>query len=156
MHAKNVRVTVMGSREGLAPDIVALLREAEIKTALNSGLNLVIAFNYGARQEMLDAVKAIAQKVRVGHIDPDDINEDMVSRHLYSTDIPDPDVILRTSGEKRLSNFLLWQAAYSEFVFVDCNWPDFDKQQLEEALVEFGRRSRRFGGLLPVPNASGA
>lgn len=147
LHKQNVRILVIGARSGLPSDIVGLLDEAENKTRLNSGLTLVIAFNYGSRQEMTDAVKHLAQEVAAGRLTPDAITEEAISSSLYSANIPDPDVILRTSGEQRLSNFLLWQAAYSEFIFVDCFWPDFDRAQLESALVEFGRRNRRFGGL---------
>lgn len=144
---QNVRVIVIGGRNGLAPDIVALLEEAESKTCKNTGLTLVIAFNYGARQELVETFQALAREVQAGRLAPDAIDEGMISASLYSAEIPDPDVILRTSGEQRLSNFLLWQAAYSEFIFVDCFWPDFDRRQLELALEEYGRRNRRFGGL---------
>nr|WP_321444448.1 isoprenyl transferase [uncultured Cohaesibacter sp.] len=147
LHKQNVRVVVIGGRAGLAPDLVKMLQEAETKTRDNKGLTLVIAFNYGARQEMVEAVKMLAREVEAGRLAPDAINESMISASLYSAGIPDPDVILRTSGEQRLSNFLLWQAAYSEFIFVDCYWPDFDRRQLELALEEYGRRNRRFGGL---------
>ncbi|WP_319531697.1 isoprenyl transferase [uncultured Cohaesibacter sp.] len=147
LHKQNVRVLVIGGRANLPSDIVSLLEEAESRTANNSGLTLVIAFNYGARSEMTDMVRRLAKEVQEGRLAPEQINEDMISSTLYSASIPDPDVIIRTSGEKRLSNFLLWQAAYSEFVFVDCNWPDFDEHQLLLALAEYGRRNRRFGGL---------
>ena len=144
---QNVRVVVIGGRVGLASDIVKLLDEAEQKTRNNTGLTLVIAFNYGSRQELVDTVQVLAREVQAGRLKPEAIDENLISASLYASQIPDPDVILRTSGEKRLSNFLLWQAAYSEFIFVDCYWPDFDRCQLEKALVEFGRRNRRFGGL---------
>ena len=156
LHKQNVKVIIMGDRSGLSPDIVSLLNEAENKTLANSGLKLVIAFNYGARQEMTSAIQQLAKEVRDGTLSPEEISEEMVSDRLYSADIPDPDVILRTSGEKRLSNFLLWQAAYSEFIFVDCFWPDFGQAELEEALIEFGRRNRRFGGLEAKAVVSGA
>lgn len=156
LHRQNVKVIIIGERGGLARDIVQLLDEAENKTIANTGLKLVIAFNYGARQEMLSAIQQLACDVRDGIVNPDAISEELVSSRLYSADIPDPDVILRTSGEKRLSNFLLWQAAYAEFVFVDCYWPDFGKTELEDALVEYGRRNRRFGGLAPKIAVSGA
>ena len=147
LHKQNVRVVVIGAREGLGGDILGLLDEAQIRTKQNTGLTLVIAFNYGSRQEMTDVMRHLAQEVKAGRLDPEDINEEKIAASLYSAEIPDPDLILRTSGEKRLSNFLLWQAAYSEFVFVDCYWPDFDRKQLELALMEYGRRNRRFGGL---------
>ena len=147
LHKQNVRVLVIGGRVGLPKDIIGLLDEAEAKTVSNTGLTLVIAFNYGSRQEMTDMVRHLAREAKEGRLEPDTISEDMIANCLYSAGVPDPDVILRTSGEQRLSNFLLWQAAYSEFVFVDCYWPDFDRSQLELALVEYGRRNRRFGGL---------
>nr|WP_321456915.1 isoprenyl transferase [uncultured Cohaesibacter sp.] len=145
LHKQNVRVRVLGSRQELDRDIVALLDKAENLTERNSGLNLMIAFNYGARHEITDMVRHLAAEVEAGRLGSSEINEALISHSLYTRDIPDPDVILRTSGEQRLSNFLLWQAAYSEFVFVDCYWPDFDKRQLELALVEYGHRNRRFG-----------
>ncbi|WP_321340230.1 isoprenyl transferase [uncultured Cohaesibacter sp.] len=145
LHKQNVRVLVIGSRKGLERDIAALLEKAQLRTRDNTGLTLQIAFNYGARQEIVDMVKSLAREVEEGRLAADSIDEALVSRSLYTGEVPDPDVILRTSGEKRLSNFLLWQAAYSEFIFVDCYWPDFNRQQLELALVEYGRRNRRFG-----------
>ncbi len=147
LHKQNVRVRVMGSRDGLEGDIVALLDKAETLTRNNSGLVLMIAFNYGARQEITAMVQHLAHEVETGRLKADAINESLIAQYLYSGGVPDPDVILRTSGEQRLSNFLLWQAAYSEFIFVDCYWPDFDRNQLELALVEFGCRNRRFGGV---------
>nr|WP_321459223.1 isoprenyl transferase [uncultured Cohaesibacter sp.] len=147
LHKQNVRVRVMGSRDGLEGDIVALLDKAETLTRNNSGLVLMIAFNYGARQEITAMVQHLAREVEAGRLKADAINESLIAQNLYSGGVPDPDVILRTSGEQRLSNFLLWQAAYSEFIFVDCYWPDFDRNQLELALVEFGCRNRRFGGV---------
>ena len=145
LHKQNVRVLVLGSREGLERDINALLDKAESLTGNNSGLTLMIAFNYGARREITDMVQHLAREVEAGRLRADAINETLISQSLYSGGIPDPDVILRTSGEQRLSNFLLWQAAYAEFIFVDCYWPDFDRCQLELALIEYGRRNRRFG-----------
>ena len=147
LHQQNVRIQVIGTRISLPDDIVGLLTEAEEKTKGNSGLTLVIAFNYGSRQEMAGMVRHLALEVKAGRLEPEAITEEMISDALYTGNIPDPDVILRTSGEKRLSNFLLWQAAYSEFIFVDCFWPDFDRHQLELALIEYGRRNRRYGGL---------
>ncbi|SNY93709.1 Undecaprenyl pyrophosphate synthetase [Cohaesibacter sp. ES.047] len=144
---QNVRVLVIGGRADLSADLVDLLEMAEERTAGNTGMTLVIAFNYGSRSEMTDMVRRLAREVEQGRLASDQISEEMISSSLYSAGIPDPDVIIRTSGEKRLSNFLLWQAAYAEFVFVDCNWPDFDEQQLILALEEYGRRNRRFGGL---------
>jgi undecaprenyl diphosphate synthase len=155
LNKQNVKVIVIGCRESLTSDIADLLVEAEEKTKNNTGLHLVIAFNYGARQELTQAVKQLANRVAKGELSVDDIDEAAVSSALYSNSIPDPDVILRTSGEQRLSNFLLWQAAYSEFVFVDCYWPDFDRSKLEEALMEYGGRDRRFGGIVSQKSAAG-
>ena len=156
LNKQNVRVLVIGGRDDLPKDIVSLLVEAETRTANNTGLTLVIAFNYGSRQEMTQMVRKLACEVAEGRLAPEGINEAMISASLYSANIPDPDLIIRTSGEKRLSNFLLWQAAYSEFVFVDCFWPDFDRNELEKALLEYGQRNRRFGGLTPAMQAGAA
>ena len=148
LHANNVRVRVIGEREGLAPDILRLLDEAEELTRRNDGLVLVVAFNYGARQEIARAARRLARDVREGRLEPEAITADSLSRFLDAPDLPDPDLIIRTSGEQRLSNFLLWQAAYSELVFVPVHWPDFDRAVLEQALAEYRRRERRFGGLV--------
>ncbi|MFN7102682.1 MAG: isoprenyl transferase [Pseudorhizobium sp.] len=147
LHRENVRIRIIGEREKLRSDILPLLLEAEETTRQNTAMTLVIAFNYGARDEIARAVAKIAKDVAAGLIDPDAVNADMISRRLDTADIPDPDLIIRTSGEERLSNFLLWQAAYSELVFLPCYWPDFDRQQFEEALRIFASRDRRFGGL---------
>ena len=112
-----------------------------------TGLTFTLAINYGGRAETVDAIRAIADKIKRGELDPSQIDEATVSQHLYAPDIPDPDLIIRTSGEQRLSNFLMWQAAYSELVFVPIHWPDFDKAALESAIAEYARRERRFGGL---------
>jgi undecaprenyl diphosphate synthase len=148
LHANNVRVRVIGEREGLAPDILRLLDEAEELTRRNDGLVLVVAFNYGARQEIARAARRLAHEVREGRLAPEAVTADSLSRFLDAPDLPDPDLIIRTSGEQRLSNFLLWQAAYSELVFVPVHWPDFDRAVLEQALAEYRRRERRFGGLV--------
>jgi undecaprenyl diphosphate synthase len=148
LHRDGVRVRVIGEREGLEPDICALLSEAEELTRNNSRLTLVVAFNYGSRQEIARAAQRLAREVAEGRRDAASINADTLGHCLDAPDIPDPDLIIRTSGEQRLSNFLLWQAAYSELVFVPMHWPDFDKQALEGAIAEFARRERRFGGLV--------
>jgi undecaprenyl diphosphate synthase len=148
LHRDGVRVRVIGEREGLEPDICALLSEAEELTRDNSRLTLVVAFNYGSRQEIARAAQRLAREVAEGRRDAASINADTLGHCLDAPDIPDPDLIIRTSGEQRLSNFLLWQAAYSELVFVPMHWPDFDKQALEGAIAEFARRERRFGGLV--------
>jgi len=148
LHKSNVRVRVIGERDDLAPDIRRLLQEAEDLTHANDGLTLVVAFNYGARQEIARAARRLAAEVAAGRLAASDITPELLARHLDAPDLPDPDVIIRTSGEQRLSNFLLWQAAYSELVFVPINWPDFDRAALESAIAEFRRRERRFGGLI--------
>lgn len=147
LHANNVRVRVVGARDGVSSDISGLLDEAEALTRGNDGLTLVIAFNYGARQEIVEATRRLARKVAAGELPPDAIDADALRREFWSADIPDPDLIIRTSGEQRLSNFLLWQAAYAEFVFLTSHWPDFDHAALEAAVADFRRRERRFGGL---------
>jgi undecaprenyl diphosphate synthase len=152
LHKQNVRVRIIGSRDRLANDLKALLQEAEDVTGNNSGLTLVIAFNYGGRQEIAEAAKTLAVRAARGDIDPQTIDAAMLSDHLYTADIPDPDLIIRTSGEQRLSNFLMWQAAYAELVFLPMHWPDFDQAALEEALHQYSARERRFGGLTPALN----
>jgi undecaprenyl diphosphate synthase len=147
LHANGVRVKVIGEREGLAPDIRALLDEAEELTRDNQRLTLVVAFNYGARQEIARAARALARKVAAGLIDAESVDERALDAHLDTADMPEPDLIIRTSGEQRLSNFLLWQAAYSEFVFLDLHWPDFDRAALEQAVDIYRGRDRRFGGV---------
>jgi len=147
LHGNNVRVRVIGERETLDPDIRKLLEEAEQLTNHNDGLTLVVAFNYGARDEVARAVRRIAQDVASGGLKPEAVTEEMIGEHLDAPDLSDPDLIIRTSGEQRLSNFLLWQAAYSELVFLPVYWPDFDRAALEEAIEEYRRRERRFGGL---------
>jgi len=148
LHKSNVRVRVIGERTGLEPDIGRLLVEAEELTKNNDGLILVVAFNYGARQEIVRAAKRVAEAVKQGELGLSDIDMDLLGRFLDAPDIPDPDLIIRTSGEKRLSNFLLWQAAYSELVFVPTYWPDFDRATLVSAIREYQQRERRFGGLV--------
>lgn len=154
LHSNNVRVRILGARSGLSPEIAALLDEAEELTRANSGLTLVVAFNYGSRQEIVDAARALAQAVAKGEIDPAAIDEEMLASRLGTVGVPDPDLIIRTSGEQRLSNFLMWQAAYAELIFLPIYWPDFDKAALEGAIAEFAARERRFGGLSAgAPNA---
>jgi len=147
LHASNVRVRIIGERDDLDRDILKLLDEAESLTRLNTGLVLVVAFNYGARQEIARAARRIAREVATGAVGPEEVTAEMFAQHLDAPDVPDPDLIIRTSGEQRLSNFLLWQAAYSELVFVPVHWPDFDRTVLENALAEYRSRERRFGGL---------
>ncbi len=147
LHRDGVRVRVIGEREGLEADIASLLKEAEDLTRNNTRLNLVVAFNYGSRREVARAAQRLAREVAAGQRDPASIDEDSLGQYLDTSGIPDPDLIVRTSGELRLSNFLMWQAAYSELVFLQMHWPDFDKAALEAALAEYARRERRFGGL---------
>jgi len=148
LHKSNVRVRIIGEREGLEPDINRLLTEAEELTRNNTGLILVVAFNYGARQEMTRAARRIAEQVAAGRMKPEEVTMEALGAFLDAPDLPDPDLIIRTSGEQRLSNFLLWQSAYSELVFVPTNWPDFDRATLEAAIDEYRQRERRFGGLV--------
>jgi undecaprenyl diphosphate synthase len=147
LHRSNVRVRVIGEREGLEPDIARLLEEAESLTRANTGLVLVVAFNYGARHEIARAARRLAEEVAAGRLRAEAITEDLLASRLDTSDLPDPDLVIRTSGEQRLSNFLLWQAAYSELVFVPVFWPDFDRAALEGAIAEYRTRERRFGGL---------
>ena len=148
LHKSNVRVRIIGERDDLAGDIRGLLDEAEDLTRGNDGLVLVVAFNYGARQEIARAARRLAIEVAAGRLAAEAITPELLAHQLDLPDLPDPDVIIRTSGEQRLSNFLLWQAAYSELVFVPINWPDFDRSTLESAIAEYRRRERRFGGLV--------
>ena len=143
----NVRVRIIGTRNGLDDALKRLIDEVQSKTARNTGLELIVAFNYGGKSELTEATKAIAQAVASGELRVEDITEETVERALYTSGIPDPDLIIRTSGEQRVSNFLLWQGAYSELVFVEENWPDFGEQVFLKALDEYSSRSRRFGGI---------
>jgi undecaprenyl diphosphate synthase len=148
LHRNGVHVRVIGDRNDLAPDIKNLLEEAEELTKNNDKLTLVVAFNYGARQEIARAARRLAAEVAAGRIPVADVTAEKLATYLDAPDLPDPDLIIRTSGEQRLSNFLLWQAAYSELVFVPVHWPDFDRATLEQAIVEYRGRERRFGGLV--------
>jgi undecaprenyl diphosphate synthase len=148
LNRNNVRVTVIGERDDLATDIRSLVEEAEDMTKANTGLNVVVAFNYGSRQEIARAAQLLAVEVREGRLDPKEVTAERLGERLHTAAMPDPDLIIRTSGEQRLSNFLLWQGAYSELVFVPLYWPDFDRAALEAAIDEYHRRERRFGGLV--------
>ncbi len=147
LHKNNVRVRIIGNRDGVPDDICVLLDEAESLTAQNSGQTLVVAFNYGSRSEIVGAARLFAEQVAAGKLSPAAINESLFSSLLDTRDIPDPDLLIRTSGEIRLSNFLLWQLAYAEMLFVDCLWPDFSQEELEKALQTYATRTRKFGGL---------
>jgi undecaprenyl diphosphate synthase len=144
----SVKVRVIGDRDNLTPDIRKLLERAEYVTRDCDQMFLNIAFNYGARDEIVRAAKALAKAAAAGQIDPAEISEDVFANALDTAGLPDPDLVIRTSGEMRLSNFLLWQAAYAEFVFPQTLWPDFDAAALDEALASFQNRERRFGGRL--------
>jgi undecaprenyl diphosphate synthase len=147
LHQNGVKVHVIGRRDDLQPDIRALLEEAEALTVDNRDMNLVIAFNYGGRDEIVRAVRQAATAAREGRIREAEITAETFEAFLDTAAMPDPDLVIRTSGEQRLSNFLLWQAAYSEFVFLPCHWPDFDTRQLTEAVEIYSARDRRFGGV---------
>ncbi|WP_279478554.1 isoprenyl transferase [Aureimonas sp. SK2] len=147
LHREGVCVRVLGERETLPPDIRGLLEEAEQLTVDNDRNTLLIAFNYGARDEIARAMRRIAEKLVSGETTVDAVTPELLDAHLDTAGIPDPDLIIRTSGELRLSNFLLWQAAYSEFAFLPCYWPDFDTAIFTETVREYSLRDRRFGGL---------
>lgn len=147
LHQSGVRVKVIGERAGLSPDIKGLLDEAESLTVLNTAMNLVIAFNYGGRDEIVRAARKLVRAVQAGQVGADSIDADTFANFLDTAEIPDPDLVIRTSGEMRLSNFLLWQAAYSELVFLPCYWPDFTRSDLVQAVQIFSARERRFGGV---------
>lgn len=142
---EGIRLRVIGEHERFGPELARTIRSAEEATAGGTKLNLTIALSYGARSEIVSAAKAIARAAKAGTLDPETLDEAAFARFLFTDGIPDPDLILRTSGEKRISNFLLWQAAYAEFVFMDVLWPDFDAAHLDQAIAEFGRRERRYG-----------
>jgi undecaprenyl diphosphate synthase len=147
LHANGVRVKVIGDRAPLEPDLISLIEHSEWLTRANTAMTLIVAFNYGGRSEITRAVQSIARAVRAGQIDAERIAPETVSMHLDTGGIPDPDLVIRTSGEQRLSNFLLWQSAYAEFVFVAEHWPDFGKEILARALDQYMHRDRRFGCL---------
>ena len=143
LNSNNVRVRIIGSRKGLRPDLLEVIDRVEATTRNNDEFFLNIAFNYGGRDELVRAVQVMTAKGLSG----DNITDQVLSAHLDTNDIPDPDLVIRTSGEQRISNFLLWQAAYAEFVFTDVLWPDFARADLEAAISEFQGRDRRFGNL---------
>jgi undecaprenyl diphosphate synthase len=147
LHAAGVRIKIIGERTGLEPDIVSLLEESEKLTKDNRGMTLVVAFNYGGRQEITRAARRLAQDCLEGNVDLQSITAKEFADYLDTKGIPDPDLIIRTSGEERLSNFLLWQSAYAELVFVEEDWPEFNKELLEQAIACYLSRDRRFGGV---------
>ena len=148
---EGVRVRVIGERDGLQSDIQRIIIDAETKTQHNDKLNLTIAFNYGGQDEIVRAARRLAADVGAGKLTPADIDSKLFETALDTHDLPTPDMLIRTSGESRLSNFMLWQAAYAEFVFIDTLWPDFDKAALEAAIDTYQRRERRYGGSEPEP-----
>ena len=142
----NIKVMMIGDRSRFSDELQELLNDTIAVTSKNTGMSFVMALNYGSRDEITRAVRSIGEKVAAGELKPEDITEDTISGSLDTAGMPDPDMLIRTSGELRLSNYMLWQLAYSEFYFTDVLWPDFHKEQLMEAIVEFNRRNRRFGG----------
>jgi undecaprenyl diphosphate synthase len=148
---EGVRVRVIGERQGLQADIAEIIENAEAKTRHNGKLNLTIAFNYGGQDEIARAARRLAEDVAAGKLAPDGVDAARFETYLDTVDLPPPDMLIRTSGETRLSNFMLWQAAYTELVFLDVLWPDFGKAPLQQAIDQFNRRERRFGGSQPDP-----
>lgn len=142
----NIRIKIIGAREGLNEKLVSSIDKCENLTKDCTGLTFNIAINYGSRNEIVNAVKEVSKKVMENIIEVDSINEEVVSKHLYTSHCPDPDLVIRTSGELRLSNFLLWQLAYAEFLFLDKNWPEFETKDLDMAIAEYAKRNRKFGG----------
>jgi undecaprenyl diphosphate synthase len=147
LRKNGARLRVIGNREGLAADIVRDISDAENMTRGNSRIDVNICINYGARAEILQAIRSLARQVAAGELSADRIDEDCFVSELLTSGVPDPDLLIRTSGEQRISNFMLWQCAYAELVFVDTLWPDFGKEHLEQAIAEFRRRERRYGGV---------
>jgi undecaprenyl diphosphate synthase len=141
------RLRVVGDRSRLARDIVSDIADAETRTRANARIDVNICINYGARDEIVAAARNLARKAAAGEIAPERIDEDLFERSLLTAGMPDPDLLIRTSGEQRISNFMLWQCAYAELVFVDALWPDFGKEHLEQAITEYRRRERRYGGV---------
>ena len=147
LHQNNVKVRILGNWEKLPKEAVNSLNRALKTTENNQGLQFNIALNYGGRAEIIHGIKSIAEDVKAGRLEPEDIDDSSFSERLYTAGLPDPDLLIRTSGEYRLSNYLLWQCAYSEFVFTDTYWPDFTPQCLEDAIALYQGRKRRFGGV---------
>jgi undecaprenyl diphosphate synthase len=145
LHRNGVRLRVIGERDRLAADIAAMIRNAEALTRDNDRMNLTIALSYGGRAELVAAARAIAAEVIIGKLALDGIDEAAVGRHLFTSELPEPDLLIRTSGEQRISNFLLWQCAYAELVFTKTFWPDFGRVDLEQADADYGGRERRYG-----------
>ncbi|MEO8722695.1 MAG: isoprenyl transferase [Sphingobium sp.] len=147
LHANGIRLKIIGNYKALAPQLVTMIEEAVARTANNGNATLAIALNYGAQDEILRAVQSLGKQIATGEIAPEDIDAARIDAEMYTADLPPLDLLIRTSGEHRLSNFLLWQAAYAELYFTDTLWPDFDAGSLADALASFKLRERRFGGL---------
>lgn len=147
LHRNGVQIRVIGAKTHLEGDIIGLIDQAQERTRNNAKLKLIVAFNYGGQDEIVEAAQRIAEDVAAGKIAPAAVNRDLFVSYLATAGIPDPDLVIRTSGEQRLSNFLIWQSAYSEFVFTNTLWPDFGKAELAAAIAEYRNRDRRFGGL---------
>lgn len=150
LQKNNIRFRTIGRSEGIDASLLEEIHQAEEATSHNTGLNLNIAINYGGRAEIVDALRRIGWEVAAGRLNPEKITDEMISKKLYTSSIPDPDLLIRTSGEMRVSNFLIWQIAYSEIYVTDTLWPDFDRTALLTALIDFQKRDRRFGGLKPL------
>ncbi len=144
--SENIKITFIGDLDGFTPKMKNGFLDCEERTKNNTGVNLNIAINYGGRDELVKAVRKISNKVKSGEINVEDIDEEMISKNLYTSKIPDPDLLIRTSGEMRTSNFLPWQLVYSEFLFVNKNWPDFNEEDFDNAIKEYQKRTRKFGG----------
>ncbi|NWG47242.1 MAG: isoprenyl transferase [Alphaproteobacteria bacterium] len=147
LEQRGIRIRIIGERDGLPADIVELIEEAEQRTAHNGVATLVIAFNYGGQDEIVRAARSLAEDVAAGRKAPGDITRAAIAERLQTAGLPDPDLVIRTSGEQRLSNFLIWQSAYAELVFLDSYWPDFDREQFQSAIATYERRDRRFGSV---------
>ncbi|MBQ9124291.1 MAG: di-trans,poly-cis-decaprenylcistransferase [Acholeplasmatales bacterium] len=147
IHDSNIRIKVIGRRDRVSKEFLDVINDIEENTKNHTGITLTLCIDYGSQNEITTAVKEIANKVKNGLIDINDINEELISNHLFTKDLPPLDLLIRTSGEYRISNYLLWQMAYSEFYFTDVLWPDFNKKELIKALISFQSRNRRFGGL---------
>jgi len=152
LHNNNVRIKIIGSRSNIPKDILNLVKGAEDLTSDNKGLYLQIAFNYSGRHEIINASKRIALAASKGDLDPSNINSEIFESHLYTAGVPDPDLIIRSGSEKRISNFLLWQLSYAEVYFEECLWPDYTKAKLERAIEDYSNRSRRFGNVISEKN----
>ena len=143
--SENIKVKIIGNRKGLSAKMISSIEKCMERTKNNTGIVFNIALNYGGREELLNVTHQIAEDVKKGILQPEEITEKDIEKYLYTKGQPDPDLLIRTSGEKRLSNFLPWQLSYSEFLFIDKNWPDFTEQDLDEAIIEYQKRTRKFG-----------